>query len=126
MHPDAAYELFSAHLLQLEPLIIKNGQGGLSYYKSGMFVCHFNARPQKKREDIGFADFRYDALRPYLDVETTIHAIQNDALPVVQIKSHKLWCSLHFPLSELDHVAELFLRHIISNITSSQEEEIHP
>lgn len=126
MHPEPAYELFSAHLLSTEQLTVNIGKGGSSYYKHGIFVCHFNARPQSKREDIGFADFRYDALRPYLDVETTIHAIQNDALPEVQIKSHKLWCSLHFPLSELDHIAELFLRHIVSNINSLQEEEIQP
>ena len=125
MQPEHAYELFSARLMRDEPLIVKSGKGGLSYYRNGVFVCHFNARPQKKRSDLGFADFRYDALRRYMDVETTIHAIRNDALPDVQIKSHKLWCSLHFPLSELEHVADLFLIHIISKVIISQNEEIH-
>ena len=116
MHPELAYELFSARLMQNELLTVKNGKGGLSYYKHGVFVCHFNARPRKQREDIGFADFRYDALRRYLEAKTTIAAIQKDALPEVQIRSPTLWCSLYFPLSVLEHIAELFLRHIISRV----------
>ena len=116
MQPELAYELFTAHLMQNEQLTVKSGKGGLSYYKQGVFVCHFNAQPQKKREDLGFADFRYDGLRPYLDVQRTIAAIQKDSPPEVQIKSHKLWCSLHFPLPRLEHVADLFLKHIISKV----------
>ncbi|HSL29553.1 MAG TPA: hypothetical protein VK900_10170 [Anaerolineales bacterium] len=116
MQPDPAYELFSAYVMQTEQLEVKSGKGGRSYYKQGVFVCHFNARPQKGRDDLGFADFRYNGLRPFLDVEQTIAAIQKEARPEVQIKSHKLWCSLHFPLSELEHVAALFVRHVISKI----------
>lgn len=126
MQPDVAYELFSTYLMQTEQLTVKSGKGGLSYYKHGVFVCHFNARPRQNREDLGFADFRYDGLRPYLDVENTIAAIQHDALPAVQIKGHKLWCSLHFPLSELEHIADLFLRHIICKVNISENKEIHP
>ena len=118
MQPEAAYKLFSDQLARHETLTIKSGKGGLSYYKNGVFVCHFNAHPQKKRNDLGFADFRYDALRPYLDIEKTIAAIRQDALPEVQIKSHKLWCSLHFPLTIMEHVANLFLKHIISKVDS--------
>ena len=116
MHPELAYKLFSDKLMKNETLTVKSGSGGLSYYKNGVFVCHFNARPQKKRDDLGFADFRYDALRPYMDIEKTLEAIQKDALPEVQIKSHKLWCAMHFPLSQMEHVANLFLKHIISKV----------
>ena len=116
MQTDVAYKFFSDKLMQHETLTVKSGKGGLSYYKDGVFVCHFNARPQAKRDDLGFADFRYDGLRPYLDIEATILALQQDALPDVQIKSHKLWCSLHFPLSIVEHVAGLFLKHIISKV----------
>ena len=98
--------------------MVKTGKGGLSYYKNGVFVCHFNARPQKNREDLGFADFRYDVLRPFLNIEQTISAIRQDALPDVQIKSHKLWCSLHFPFSLMEHVADLFLKHIILKVNT--------
>ena len=118
MHPELAYKLFSDKLMQHETLTVKTGKGGLSYYKNGVFVCHFNAQPQKKRDDLGFADFRYDALRPYLEIEATIAAIQKDASPEVQIKSHKLWCSLHFPLSKMEHVADLFLTYIISKVNT--------
>lgn len=118
MQPELAYELLTAHLMQDEQLTVRGGKGGLSYYKHGVFVCHFNARPQRRREDLGFADFRYEGLRPYLDVQRTIAAIQKDALPEVQIKPHKQWCSLHFPLTRLDHIADLFLRHIISRVNS--------
>lgn len=116
MHPEEAYKLFSDYLTRHETLTIKNGSGGLSYYKNSVFVCHFNAQPQKKRDDLGFADFRYDSLRLYLDIEATISAMQQEALSEVQIKSHKLWCSLHFPLSMMENVADLFLRHIISKV----------
>ena len=118
MQPDSAYKFFSDQLMRHETLTVKSGNGGLSYYKSGVFVCHFNARPQKNRNDLGFADFRYDSLQPYIDIDATISAMRNEALPEVQIKSHKLWCSLHFPLSRVEHVADMFLKHIISKINT--------
>ena len=90
MQTDFAYNFFSDKLMQDEVLKVKSGKGGLSYYKNDVFVCHFNAKPQKTRDDLGFADFRYDSLRPYLDIEKTISAMQQEALPEVQIKSHKL------------------------------------
>ena len=117
MHRDLAYQFFSDKLMEHETLTIKTGKGGLSYYKNGVFVCHFNAQPQKKRDDLGFADFRYDSLRPFLNVETTLAAIQKEALPEVQINARKLWCAMHFPLPEMEHVAALFLKHIISKVT---------
>ena len=123
MQPGTAYQLFTDCLTRNETLTIKSGKGGLSYYKGGVFVCHFNAQPQKKRDDLGFTDFRYDALRPYLDIETTISSIRKEALPEVKIKSHKLWCSLHFPLSKLEHIADLFLKHIISEVSTSSQQE---
>lgn len=115
---DLAYKFFSDKLMQHEPLTTKSGNGGLSYYKNGVFVCHFNARPQAKNPDLGFADFRYEGLRPYLDIDKTISAIQKDAQPEVELKQHKLWCTLHFPLSKMEHIADLFLKHIISKVTT--------
>ena len=123
MQTDVAYKFFSDKLMQHETLTVKGGKGGLSYYKNGVFVCHFNARPQKKRDDLGFADFRYDVLRPYLDIEKTLAALQHEALPELQIKSHKLWCTLHFPLSRMEHVADLFLKHIITKLNDSSKQE---
>lgn len=117
MHPDLAYQFFSDKLMEHETLTVKTGKGGLSYYKNGVFVCHFNAKPRKDGDDLGFADFRYDALRPFLNVETMLAALQKETLPEVQIKAHKLWCAMHFPLSEMEHVAGLFLKHIISKVT---------
>lgn len=119
MHPDTAYQLLSDHLMQHETLTVKSGKGGLSYYKKGVFVCHFNAKPRKDRDDLGFADFRFDALHPYLDIEKTISAIQDEATSEIEIRAHKLWCSLHFPLSKLEHIAELFLKHIITKVNIS-------
>lgn len=116
MQPDIAYTSFSGHLMRDESAIVKRGKGGLSYYKNGVFVCHFNARPRSGQDDVGFADFRFDGLRPYLEIEPTIRAMQKDALPEVQIKSHRLWCSLHFPLSLVEHVAGLFRDHILSRV----------
>ena len=123
MHTDLAYKLFSEHLMPDETLTVKTGKGGVSYYKNGVFVCHFNAKPRKDRNDLGFADFRYDALRQYVDIETAISSIRKEALTEVEIKSHKLWCSLHFPLSKLEHIADLFLKHIISKVNTSSKQE---
>jgi hypothetical protein len=108
MHTDEAYTYFSNQLKRNETLTIRSGTGDLSYYESDVFACHFNAQPQAKRDDLGFADLRYDALRAYLDVGPTISAIQKEALSEIQIRRHKLWCTLHFPLSLLEHVADLF------------------
>ena len=119
MQPEAAYKFFSDQLMLNENLTIKAGKGGVSYYKNGVFVCHFNAKPQKNRDDLGFADFRYDALSPYLDIDETISAIRTEALPEVEIKRHKLWCSLHFPLAKMEDVADLFLKHIITKVNIS-------
>lgn len=83
MQPDLAYKLFSDKLMQNEALTVKSGKGGLSYYKNGAFVCHFNVKPQKKRDDLSFADFRYDALRPYLDIEKALNSMEKDAMPEV-------------------------------------------
>ena len=121
MNHDTAYKLFTDHLTRNETLAIKSGNGGLSYYKNGVFVCHFNAKPRKDRDDLGFADFRYDGLRPYVDIETIVSAIRKEYLPEVEIKSHKLWCSLHFPLSKLEHIADLFLKHIITKVNISPD-----
>ncbi|MBL8092480.1 MAG: hypothetical protein JNJ43_19255 [Anaerolineales bacterium] len=116
MNSEEAYKTFTNLITAKESLEIKTGKGGLSYYKNGVFVCHFNAQPQKKRDDLGFADFRYDALRPYLDIEKTLYEIEKEAMPEVQIKNHKLWSTLHFPLTLMEHVAELFSKHIISKV----------
>src|ERR1700752_436513 len=123
MQPDAAYQFFSGQVMRHDTLTIKTGTGGLSYYKNGIFVCHFNAKPRKDRDDLGFADFRYDSLKPYIDIDGTISAIRNEALPEVEIKSHKLWYSLHFPLSKMEHVAALFLKHIITKVNISSKQE---
>ena len=123
MQPETAYKCFSDQLMRDETLTIKTGKGGISYYKNGVFVCHFNAKPRKDRDDLGFADFRYDALRPYLDIERTISILRKEALPEVEIKSHKLWCSLHFPLSKLEHIANLFLKHMITKVNISPQQE---
>lgn len=118
MESATAYKFFSDQLMRHESLTVKSGKGGLSYYKNGVFVCHFNAKPRANRDDLGFVDFRYDALRPFLDIEKTISAIQQEALPEVQIKSHKLWCGLHFPLIRMEHMADLLLKHIISRVNT--------
>jgi hypothetical protein len=123
MNPEEAYNYFTHCLTRYETLTIKNGKGGLSYYKNSVFVCHFNAKPRKDRDDLGFADFRYGALRPYLDIDLAISAIRNEVLPEVEIKSHKLWCSLHFPLSKLEHISDLFLKHIITKVNFSSNQE---
>jgi hypothetical protein len=63
MQPEIAYRSFFEHLMPEESLIFKQGEGGLSHYKHGLSICHFNARPRSGWEDLGFADFRYQELK---------------------------------------------------------------
>jgi len=97
MNPEEAYKTFTNLITAKEMLEIKSGKGGLSYYKNGVFVCHFNAKPQSKRDDLGFADFRYDALRPYLDIEKMIKALEKEAILKykLRITNFGLLCIFH-------------------------------
>ena len=114
------YIVFSQRLANQDPLTIRIGKGGLSYYKEtqhgAVFVCHFNAAPRAQKSELGFADFRLDTLEAWLDLDATLQALQEAASAEVQVKVNKLWCSLHFPLRQADKVAELFSQHIVSKI----------
>jgi hypothetical protein len=114
------YQAFYQRLTHTAPLIIKIGKGGLSFYKEikndTVFVCHFNARPQSNKQDSGFADFRFDTIGKFLNVDNTIQLIQPTASKEILIKVNKLWCSLHFPLRLADHIAKLFVQHIVTKI----------
>ena len=114
------YQAFYRRMTQNAPLAITIGKGGLSFYKEiankSVFICHFNAKPQRKKDELGFADFRFDAISQYLDVSDTIQLIQNTASKEIVIKVNKLWCSLHFPLKLADEVADLFVQHIVIKV----------
>lgn len=114
------YLAFYQRLTKSTPLMVRIGKGGLSFYKrtkSGLvFLVHFNAMPQRGRYDLGFADFRFDALRQHMNVDTIVRALQKAAPPDIQIKVNKLWCSLHFPLTLADNVADLLTQHIIAKV----------
>lgn len=116
----AVYLAFSTRLMRPGPLTVTVGKGGLSYYKAtptaSVFVCHFNAQPQRQRTDLGFADFRFDALRPHLNLEATLQTIQQAAAPTIRVKVNKLWCSLHFALTDQARVADIFVEHIIAKV----------
>jgi hypothetical protein len=115
------YQAFYRRMTHPAPLAIRIGKGGLSFYKEiandSVFVCHFNAKPQRRQDALGFADFRFDAIDPYLEVSDTLQLIQNTASKEIVIKVNKLWCSLHFPLKLADEVADLFVQHIVTKIT---------
>jgi hypothetical protein len=121
----AIYIRFSVQLMRSYPLQIKIGKGGLSYTLNfqgdHIFACHFNAKPRSSRDDLGFADFRYDALRPHLDVDAAIKAITQAAPPEIEVKARKLWCSLQFPLTSANTVADLLREHIIVRIAREQK-----
>ncbi len=116
----AHYVAFSQQMMQDEPLNIKVGEGGLSYYKAfrgkSLFVCHFNAKPQPKRDDLGFADFRYDKLQKFIDINETIMAMQAFDTHEIIVKRHKLWCSIDFLLVRECEVADLFRQHIVAKL----------
>lgn len=112
----AFYERLSEH----NALTVKIGKGGLSFYKpikdESVFVCHYNALPRRARPDIGFADFQFEPLRPYLKVDTMLRKLQKAAMPEVEIKLNKLWCSLHFLHAYDMDVADLLTRYIVSKV----------
>ena len=114
------YQAFYRQMTQTTPLAIRIGKGGLSFYKEmvegSVFVCHFNAKPQSRKDKLGFADFRFDAIGQYLNVSDTLQLMQNTASKEIVIKVNKLWCSLHFPLKLADEVADLLVQHIVTKI----------
>jgi hypothetical protein len=112
----AFYERLSEHNV----LTVKVGKGGLSFYKAvkdaQVFVCHYNALPRRARSDIGFADFQFEPLRSYLKVDAMLRKLQRVAMPEIEIKVNKLWCSLHF-LHDYDmDVADLLTQQIVSKV----------
>jgi len=116
----AVYMAFSERLMREAPLVITIGKGGLSYYKEmgneSVFVCHFNAKPQRLRNDLGFADFRLETLRNRVDLPLALDAIQKTTEPEIRFKLNKQWCSLHFSLSDYARVADIFYEHIIVKV----------
>lgn len=112
----AFYERLSEH----DALRVKVGKGGLSFYKAvrdeTVFVGHYNALPRRARPDIGFADFQFEPLRPYMKVEATLRKLQKAAMPEIEIKVNKLWCSLHFLHAYDRDVADLLTAHIVSKV----------
>lgn len=116
-----AYQTFYKSLTAKHELTVKIGRGGLSFYKQitdegSVFVSHFNAAPRRGVTNLGFADFRLEAVRPYLNLETTLRALQKAAPPEIEFKVNKLWCSLHFPLTRTATVADLFSKYIVSKV----------
>jgi hypothetical protein len=112
----AFYERLSEHNV----LTVKVGKGGLSFYKAvkdaQVFVCHYNVLPRRAWPDIGFADFQFEPLRPYLKVEAMLRKLQRAAPPEIEIKVNKLWCSLHFLHAYDMDVANLLTQQIVSKV----------
>ncbi len=116
----AQYVGFSQHLMHWCPLLFDIGNDGMRYTLpldgAQIFICHFNAQP-RNRNGVGVSDFRYDALRKYLDVEAALKALSQAAPPEIQIKPHKLSCSLQFPLTSANTAADLLRQQIVAKIT---------
>jgi hypothetical protein len=114
------YLAFYQRLTESNPLIVKIGKGGLSFYKeiddNPVFVCHFNAMPQRGRNELGFADFRFDILSQWLNTDTIVQTWQKMVSAEIRIKTGKRWVTLHFPLTRVNEVADLFNRHIIARV----------
>jgi hypothetical protein len=109
---------FCRHLMRADPLAVKTGAGGLSFYKAldgrKIFVCHFNASPRRGQAGLGFADFRRDALQDCLDVDRALRALRRALGEEIEVKAGKTWCGLHFPLRQSTRVADAFREHIVS------------
>ena len=114
------YQRFCDRVMRNEPLGVKTGNGGLSFYKptatGNVFVCHFNAAPRGGEELLGFADFRKDVLQDRLDFELTLQDMGQALGPESPIKVGKKWCSMHFPLVRAPEVADIFAEHLIARV----------
>jgi hypothetical protein len=114
------YVAFYERLGEHNALTVKIGKGGLSFYKAvkeaPVFVCHYNALPRRARPDIGFADFQFEPLQPYLKMDAMLRKLQRAAPPEIEIKVNKMWCSLHFLHAYDNDVADLLTQHIVSKV----------
>lgn len=117
-----AYREFSERLMQQDALTVKVGKGGLSYYKATaggpIFVCHFNAQPRGGTGDLGFADFRRDALERVLDFPAVLTDLQSALGSEIAIKSGKIWYSFHFPLARRTEIADALRKQIVAKIAA--------
>jgi hypothetical protein len=116
----ALYRAFCERIMQHGALDVQIGKGGLSFYKSTadgrVFVCHFNAAPRGKQNELAFADFRKDALKERLDLDAALNALQAAVGPDIPIKNGKVWCSLHFPLARSLDIADAFATHVVAQL----------
>ncbi len=117
----AAYVAFAARLMRDEPLAVKVGAGGLSFYKPTLtgpvFVCHYNATPRGGSTATGFADFRRDALEHRLDLPTAIERLQSSLGPTITLRAGRIWHSLHFPAERAADIADALRDEIIAHVS---------
>jgi hypothetical protein len=52
----------------------------------------------------------------HLDTDALARAFREGIPSGVEVKANKLWCSLHFPLTLADMVADLFVANIIRKV----------
>lgn len=110
------YFRFRQQLLEADELLqISPQKSAVSFYKqtreARVYTCSINAH----REQFNVS-FRTDSLEPYLDVETAVAAITQQAPEYVVTSRGVVWFTMKFIGSEtaVDQVASLIIKNLIA------------
>ncbi len=120
---DARYARFRDGIVHDDPVEVKAGPGGLSFYVTidgkRRFACHFNARPRRAEAGRGFADFK--PRETGLDHERVISRLEALLSGRAECRRGPTWWSAHFAASEDDAVAAAFRMAVIEPLLAGWE-----
>jgi hypothetical protein len=119
----ARYARFRDRVVAGDPVDVKAGPGGLSFYVSidgrRRFACHFNARPRREESNRGFADFKpqdtgLDQVRVTARLE---ELLQGKA----ECRRGARWWSAHFAADQDLLVADAFRKVVVEPLLTGRE-----
>ena len=118
---EARYLRFRGRLVADDPVEIKSGPGGLSFYVAvagrRRFACHFNARPRRAESGRGFADFK--PAETGLDADGVVSELERLLADRAECRRGAAWWSAHFVASEDEAVASAFRAAVLGPLLAA-------
>ena len=112
---EARYARFRQRLVADDPVVVKSGPGGLSFYVKvagrRRFACHFNARPRRAESGRGFADFK--PAETGLDAHAVVSDLERFLVGRAECRRGAAWWSAHFASSDDEAVASAFRAAVV-------------
>ena len=110
----ARYARFRERVVAGDPVEVTTGPGGISFYvRAGgrrRFAGHFNARPRRGEDGLGFADLKPASTG--LDPDAVVAALEARLAGIADMRRGAAWWSAHFAAGE-DAVVAGALRAVV-------------